>query len=74
MPKRPATVRTPSVSTDQPIRKSGPAGSVQLELPQLEAANLAGERLRQVGDELDAARVCLRGEVVADERRDLAAG
>jgi len=44
---------------------------VELELAELDAADLARERLRQVGDELDAARVCVGGEAVADERLDL---
>src|ERR671933_1169882 len=42
-----------------------------LALPQLDAPDLAGERLRQVVDELDPARVGVRRQPVADEVLDV---
>src|SRR5919199_1303854 len=42
-----------------------------LALPQLDAPDLAGERLRQVVDELDPARVGVRRQPVADEALDV---
>ena len=43
------------------------AAALELLLAQLDAPDLAGERLRQVVDELDLARVGVGREVAADE-------
>ncbi len=41
--------------------------AVELELAELDPADLPGERLRQLGDELDPARVRVRREAFADD-------
>ena len=46
-------------------------GAVELELAELDPADLPGQGLRQVADELDPARVGIGGETLADERLDL---
>src|SRR5207244_4899011 len=43
----------------------------ELELPELDAADLAGERLRQVAHELDTPWICVRRQALADERLDV---
>ena len=48
-----------------------PGCPVELELAQLDPADLAGQRLRQVGDELDQPRVRVGGEPLAHEALDL---
>src|SRR5947209_13167460 len=46
-------------------------GLPELLLSQLDPPDLAGQRLRQIGDELDLARIRVCREVVANERLDL---
>ena len=55
-------------SSRHAVRRSGPGlGAIELQLAELDAPDLAGEGLRQVGHELDQARVRIRREPLADE-------
>src|SRR3954453_16410801 len=57
---------TPAVCLDRPT-----GGLIELELTKLDPANLPGECLRELVDELDAPRVGVRREPLPDERLDL---
>src|SRR4051812_27336252 len=61
----------PRMSVRAVTRSAPRLGAVELELTQLDAPNLAGERLRQIGHELDQPRIGVGREALANEALDL---